>query len=200
MSKSIDHPSYPFQENPGPCKHGVSFEGAMCESCYVEKTIEKVQDSREIISDYLNSDDEGLFELSDNLSDIYGFMLTAQGTIEEIKRLRDRLEFSPYGDDKIDELETCIDFLRHEIEQWKLATGLEKSGDPDQVTPKDLEQELEALKCCGNCKYQDFDHTKEVNDCFICTNTIRLTDKTINSVSPVFKCEYWENYKNASCF
>lgn len=33
----------------------------------------------------------------------------------EIKRLRDRLQFDPGGSDKIDELEQCIEFLRHDL-------------------------------------------------------------------------------------
>lgn len=34
---------------------------------------------------------------------------------QENSKLRQRLQISPYGDDKIDELETAIDFLRHDI-------------------------------------------------------------------------------------
>ncbi|MCK9327790.1 MAG: hypothetical protein M0P69_20005, partial [Bacteroidales bacterium] len=37
----------------------------------------------------------------------------------ENKRLRDRLVVSPYGDDKIDELEGAIEFLRHKVDTFR---------------------------------------------------------------------------------
>lgn len=38
-------------------------------------------------------------------------------TLHKIKEYEKRLEISPYGDDKIDELESCIGFLRTRIEE-----------------------------------------------------------------------------------
>lgn len=35
---------------------------------------------------------------------------------EQVKKYEDRLQISPYGDDKVDELESCIGFLRSNIE------------------------------------------------------------------------------------
>ena len=119
MSKSIDHPSYPFQDMPDPCEHGVSFEGQQCMKCYIKNMVDKVQDCQEIISDMLNSDDEGLFEIYDNLKDILNFVRMCEGIVEENNQYRERLEISPYGDDKIDEQETCIQFLRHEIDSLR---------------------------------------------------------------------------------
>ena len=34
---------------------------------------------------------------------------------KEVKRLRERLQISPFGDDKIDELEQAVQFVQHEI-------------------------------------------------------------------------------------
>jgi len=42
--------------------------------------------------------------------------------VRRVQELEDRLQISPYGDDKIDELESCIEHLRHQIqclEEWK---------------------------------------------------------------------------------
>jgi len=50
---------------------------------------------------------------------------------QRIKELEERLQISPYGDDKIGELEECIGYKDREIEQ--------------------LKQQVEAMKCCGNC-------------------------------------------------
>lgn len=44
-----------------------------------------------------------------------GLVMNYELLAEENKKLRDRLQFDPGGSDKIDELEQCIQFLRHDI-------------------------------------------------------------------------------------
>jgi hypothetical protein len=53
----------------------------------------------------------------------------------EVERLRERLQFDPGGSDKIDELEQCIQFLRHRIETLEVAARMIKLlGDDDELS------------------------------------------------------------------
>lgn len=67
--------------------------------------------------------------------------------VSENRRYKDRLQIDPGGSDKIDELHQLTDFLKHnlemaekQIEQWKDASGLERGGDPDGVTPESAKE------------------------------------------------------------
>lgn len=58
-------------------------------------------------------------KLDDNERKLVGGYKLVIALLEENKELRDRLQIDPGGSDKIDELEQCIQFLRHEIESLK---------------------------------------------------------------------------------
>ena len=59
------------------------------------------------------------------------YMEKAADLENEVKKLQDRLQISPYGDDKIDELEQAIEFIRFDKEQ--LQTKYDTLNDFEQT-------------------------------------------------------------------
>ena len=67
--------------------------------------------------------------------------------IEFSRRLDDAtVDLGVLMENRFKALEITTNRLLTEIENWKDASGLERGGDPDSVTPDDLRNELALLK------------------------------------------------------
>jgi len=79
---------------------------------------------------------------------------------------------------KMAELETENLKLLAEIDEWKYASGLEKGGDPEGVTPKDLEDSIDEYK-------------KEIEEWKLSSGLFGSED--IEKITPKIAEEYWQN-------
>ena len=60
--------------------------------------------------------------------------------------------------------------LQEEIELLKKSDSLCKIIGEQKLKIADLEEQIEKMKCCGNCKYKDCNKTSQYQKCWYCKN------------------------------